>query len=139
MTLTSHFTLLRRTFVVWLAVWIAVFGALAPTVSHAVAWSQQGASPWVGVCTDAGMRWVDVTAGEAFKDAPDGQEAAPSLVHCPFCLLAVDRVLPALQAGHHLFTDRDDFAVPAAWQAVFFSTYVALRPPPRGPPGLLNY
>ena len=139
MTLTSHFTLLRRTFVVWLAVWIAVFGALAPTVSHAVAWSQGGAAPWTEVCTDAGMRWVDPTTGEASKDAPDGQEAAPSLVHCPFCLLAVDRVLPTLQAGHHLFTDRDDFAVPAAWQAVFFSTYVALRPPPRGPPGLLNY
>ena len=139
MTHTPRFDPLRRTLVVWLAVWMAVFGALAPTVSHAVAWSQADASPWVGVCTDAGMRWVDVTTGQIQTDAPDGQEAAPSLVHCPFCLLAMDRVLPTLQAGHHLFTDRDELVVPATWQAVFFSTYVALRPPPRGPPGLLNY
>ncbi len=136
---TPRFDPLRRTLVVWLAVWIAVFGALAPTVSHAVARSQADASPWVGVCTDAGMRWVDVTTGQIQTEAPDGQEAEPSLVHCPFCLLAMDRVLPTLQAGHHLITDRDDPVVPATWQAVFFSTYVALRPPPRGPPGLLNY
>jgi hypothetical protein len=139
MTHTPRFDSLRRTLVVWLAVWIAVFGALAPTVSHAVAWSQADATPWVGVCTDAGMRWVDVTTGQIQTEAPDGQEAAPSLVHCPFCLLAMDRVLPTLQAGPHLFIDREDPAVPAAWQAVFFSTYVALRPPPRGPPGLLSY
>ena len=134
MTRTSHFTLLRRTFVVWLAVWIAVFGALAPTVSHAVAWSQGGAAPWTEVCTDAGMRWVDPTTGQTSKDSPDGQESAPSLVHCPFCLLLTDRVAPAPHVLVHLFAMSGEQEAPTIRQVLLFLTFFAHTPPPRGPP-----
>ena len=75
MAFTPTFNSFRRTLVVWLAVWTAVFGALAPTVSHAVAWSQGGAAPLTEVCTDAGMRWVDSSTGQTSMDSPDVHEA----------------------------------------------------------------
>ena len=130
------FTPLRRPWAVWLAVWIAVLGALAPTVSHAVAWSQGGAAPWVEVCTDSGMRWVDSSTGQHSTDSPDGQESAPSLVHCPFCLLLTDRVAPAPQAWVHLFAVSGEQEAPAIRQVFLFFTHFAPTPPPRGPPAV---
>ena len=119
------FTPLRRPWAVWLAVWLAVLGALAPTVSHAVVGAQGAAPPWVEVCTDAGMRRMDNNTG---------QGSAPSGVHCPFCLLATDRGAPAPQAWVHLFAVSGELEAPTVRQAFFFITPLAPTPPPRGPP-----
>lgn len=131
MSLKPYLALLRRPLALWLAVLIAVFGALAPTLSHALVWAQGGAAPMLEICTSTGPRWV---ASPMPTDSPDGQESAPSLVHCPFCLLSTDRAAPAPHALVHLFVVLGDPEAPTIRQAFFFFTHFALTPPPRGPP-----
>jgi hypothetical protein len=128
-----HFALLRRSFVVWLAVLLAVFAALAPTLSHALVWSQGAGAPAVQLCASEGMRWV---ASPISTDPHDGQESAAPLNHCPFCLLSTDRVAPASHALLHLFAVIGDPEAPTIRQAFFFLTQFALTPPPRGPPAV---
>jgi hypothetical protein len=137
--------------VAWLGVLLLVFGALAPTLSHALVWSQGGTSPWIEVCTSAGMRWVLLAppqdAGSRISvatvdprmstDSPDGQESAPTLDHCPFCLLFTDRVAPASHALVHLFAVIGEPEAPTLRQAFFFLINFAPTPPPRGPPASL--
>lgn len=135
MSPTPHFASLRRPRALWLAVLIVMFGALAPTLSHALVWSQGGGAPMVEVCTSDGMRWV---ADSSSTDSPDGQESAPTLNHCPFCLLCTDRVAPASHALVHLFAVTGAPEAPTIRQAFFFLTHFALTPPPRGPPDLLR-
>lgn len=129
MTPTLHFALLRRNFAVWLAVWIAVFGALAPTVSHALVWAKGDHTAWNEVCTSTGI--------QIQTDSPDGPESALSLDHCPFCLLSTDRVAPPPHALVHLFVVTGGFKVPTVRQAFLFFPHFALTPPPRGPPAVL--
>ncbi|MDO8250196.1 MAG: DUF2946 domain-containing protein [Rhodoferax sp.] len=131
MSPTPRLASLRRPLALWLALLIAVFGALAPTLSHALVWSQGGTTPMVEVCTSDGMRWV---AANASPDSSDGQESAASLNHCPFCLPATDRVAPASHALVHLFAVLGDPEAPTIRQAFFFLTHFALTPPLRGPP-----
>nr|MDP2191236.1 DUF2946 domain-containing protein [Rhodoferax sp.] len=126
-----YFASLRRPPALWLAVLIALFGALAPTLSHAFVWSQGGTGPTVEVCTSTGMRWV---ASPLSADSPDGQESAPALEHCPFCLPSTDRAVPASRSLAFLVVVLGDPGEPTIWQAFFFSTHFALTPPPRGPP-----
>jgi hypothetical protein len=122
---------LRRPLALWLAVLIAVFAALAPTLSHALAWSQSGGAPMVEVCTSTGMRWV---AENAAADSLDGQESAAPQNHCPFCLLSTDRVGPVSHALVHLFAVMGEPEAATIRQAFYFVTHFALTPPPRGPP-----
>ena len=119
-------TTLHRRLAVWLLVLITVFGALAPTLSHALVWTQGGNAAWTEICTTSGMRWVKLGAApnDAPTDAlqstgsssiasavqiqiqtgsPDGPESVLSLDHCPFCLLLTDRVAPPPHALVHLF------------------------------------
>lgn len=156
MPLMLHFALLRRRLAVWLVVLIALFGVLAPTVSHALVWSQGGTSAWTEVCTRTGSRWVMVgpaqNAAPLLSDihgnvdddpaqistaTPPPQEAAFSLDHCPFCLLFTDRATPPPNALLHLFGVLGEPAAPTIRQAFFFVTHFALTPPLRGPPAFL--
>jgi len=135
MTPKLQFVLLRRTFMVWLAVLVAVFGALAPTLSHALVWSQGGTSAWTEVCTSTGTRWIATpTSPPISADSPDGPESAFFLDHCPFCLLSADRAAPPPHPWVHLFAVSGEYEEPTIRQAFFFFTYFALVPPPRGPP-----
>ena len=140
MSLRLHFALLRRPLTVWLAVLIAVFAALAPTLSHALVLAQRGMLPMMEVCSSSGAHEVASTPA---TDATDGQKSAPlesaSLVtHCPFCLLSTDRVAPAPHALVHLFAVLGESGPPTIWQAFFHATPFALTPPPRGPPQFLG-
>lgn len=128
---TPHFALLRRPLAVWLALLIALFGAIAPSLSHAVALARGDAPGWTEVCTSSGPRWIALAMA---ADSPDGQESAPTLVHCPFCLLATDRVLPAPHSLVHLFLVSGEPEAPTVQQVFFFLTRFALAPLPRGPP-----
>lgn len=138
---------LRRPFAVWFAVWIALLGALAPTVSHAVALSRGGAAGVIEICTSSGSRWLliqssgttvaptDGATDTLFAvDSKTGQESALSLNHCPFCLLSTDRVAPAPHSLVHLFVVLGDSPEPAVRQAFFFSHHHPPGAPPRGPP-----
>jgi hypothetical protein len=130
---TPRFASLRRPLALWLAVLIAVFAALAPTLSHAFALTRGGTAPMVEICTSTGPHEVAITMA---TDSPDVQESAPALVHCPFCLLATDRVAPASHALVHLFAVLGDPEAPTIRQAFFFLTHFAFAPPPRGPPAI---
>jgi hypothetical protein len=147
MTPTPYFALLRRNFAVWLAVLIAVFGALAPTVSHALVWAQGGSSAWTEMCTSTGQRWVrlgpstidvpqraEATAIPIETDSPDAPESTFSLDHCPFCLLALDRAAPPPHASVHFFDVSGADAQPTVRPTFFYVTPFALTPPLRGPP-----
>ena len=138
MTPLLHFALLRRAFAVWLAVLIAVFGALAPTLSHAVVWSRGGNPAWIEVCTSTGTGRVATPTPNPINstDSHDGQESAISLNDCPFCLLSTDRVAPPPHALVHLFVVSGGFKVATVRQAFFFVIPFSLMPPPRGPPAL---
>ncbi len=132
------FPLLRRAWMRWLAVLIAVFAALAPTLSHALALTRSTSPAWAEVCTSAGTRWMalDSTAGAApvSKDVPDGQEPLPSLVHCPLCLLLAGHAMPASPFSPRFVAAPDSRERPVLRQAFFSFTRFAFRPPPRGPP-----
>ena len=135
MFLKLHTTLLRRPWAVWLAVLITLFGTLAPTMSHALAQPRDGNGAWTEVCTSTGTRWV-ATPNVLSIETPDGPESAPSLVHCPFCLLLTDRVAPAPHALVHLFAVSGEAEVPTIRQVFLFFTHFAPTPPPRGPPAV---
>lgn len=135
-------TALRRPRVVWLALWIALLGALVPTLSHALVWAG-GGTTLVEICTTTGQRWVvleQVQADGALRtaDTPGDPTSAQGLKHCPFCLLSAERLstpppppfAPFVLAGQ---------AVPAQSRQLFASLLLfVVTPPPRGPPAFLN-
>ena len=118
---------LRQPRALWLAVLLAVFGALAPTLSHALAWA--GASPMQAVCSSSASPGMTLLA----TDTPDGQKVAADLNDCPFCLLTQDRATPP-QPWVDRFGVPGEYAAPVTGQAFFFVKPAALTPPPRGPP-----
>lgn len=155
MTPTAHLALLRRTFFVWLVWLVAVFGALAPTLSHALVLARGGSSAWTEVCTSTGTRWVLLgeaknaappPADTAFSaadgatlvlaNAPDGQESAVSLDHCPFCMLFAQHAAPAPSALTPFFVAMGPYQAPTVRQVLFAVTHDAFTPPPRGPPAV---
>lgn len=74
---------------------IAVFGALAPTVSRVLALVRSDAPPaLLEICTSSGPRWVTGAAPGGQADTQDPQAPAQALAHCPFCLLLAEPVLP---------------------------------------------
>ena len=129
----------RRAIHVWLALLLAVFAALAPTVSHALAASRGDAGTLTEICSSTGSRWVSVAqtdSNSSSTDSSNGQESAASLSQCPFCLLSTDRVAPAPHPLVHLFDVLGDTPEPTVLQAFFYSKAFSLGAPPRGPPAL---
>ncbi|MBK1683200.1 DUF2946 family protein [Rhodoferax fermentans] len=134
---------LRRPRVVWLALWIALLGALVPTLSHALVWAR-GDAALVEICTTTGQRWVvleQAQADGALRTADTSGDPASAqglMKHCPFCLLSAERLstppplpfVPLVLAGQ---------AVPAQSRQLFASLLsFVVTPPPRGPPAFLN-
>ncbi|MGP1629331.1 MAG: DUF2946 family protein [Giesbergeria sp.] len=124
---------LRRAVWLWLALLLALFGALAPTVSHALASSRTSAG--MEVCTSMGMQWVDASGA---LDASSEQPLAKVLVDCPMCLLCADQLAP-VPASSPWSLQR------AALGAALLPSYTPVTalavgrvtvPPPRGPPSL---
>lgn len=149
----SYLAPLRRTFFVWLVWLVAVFGAVAPTLSHALVLARGGSSAWTEVCTSTGTRWelLDLTQNAAprlseaafsaadgatlvLANAPDGQESAVSLDHCPFCLLFAQHAAPAPSALSPFFVAMGPYQAPTVRRVLFAVTHDAFTPPPRGPP-----
>ena len=124
-------TSLHRRLALWLLVLATVFGALAPTLSHALVGARGGVEPMMQVCTSTGMTWAVEAAA---PDSPGGQESATSLKSCPFCLLALDRAAPPPHPSVHNFLVPINHASPTIRQTFFYVTPFALTPPLRGPP-----
>jgi hypothetical protein len=133
-TLTST-ALSRRLWVGRLALLLALFGALAPTVSHALNWTRGAAPALIEVCTSQGPRWMAMgQPGEQQSEAPDTSGAATVFEHCPFCLLTADRLAPPPAAPVHLFLASATHERVAPTPFFFAVTRIHPTPPPRGPP-----
>jgi hypothetical protein len=133
-TLTST-ALSRRLWVGRLAWLLAVFGALAPTVSHALNWARGDGSALIEVCTSTGPRWMALgQASEVQPELPNKPDAATVFEHCPFCLLAADRLAPPPATLVHVFLANATYQQPAPAQIFFVVTHIDPSPPPRGPP-----
>jgi hypothetical protein len=126
-------TLLHRPWAVWLAVLIAVFGALAPTVSPALVLARGGASSMVEICTTTGTQWVIANTP---VDSPDGPQSLKSLDHCPFCLHTADRTALPPYLSPIRFAARSTQREVAGEHGFFIFEHFALTPPLRGPPFL---
>lgn len=124
----------RPSWVLWLVLWLALFGALAPTVSHALTWAQDDREPLIEICTSAGPRWTALSS--ASEPAPSDPSSAAVLDHCPFCLLMADRVAPTPQPQASLFAVSGHAAEPVSPFMVFLSAQVLAAAHPRGPPVL---
>jgi Protein of unknown function (DUF2946) len=123
---------LDRPWAVWLALCLALLGALAPTVSHALVWVQGGQTPLIEVCTSDGPRWIALSnASEPVSNDP-ATEAA--LDHCPFCLLMADRMAPPPQPLPLSFAAPGQAGVSAPPPAVVLPAQVLAAAQPRGPP-----
>ncbi len=140
MPASAIFARLRRAPAVLLALLIALLGAIAPTLSHALA-AAHDAPTSVEVCTATGTRRVQIepiaatpTSRNAFEENGSGPTSGLDPEHCPFCLLSMDRVAPAPHPLVHLFVVLGEARVSTLRQAFFFSCHYALAPPSRGPP-----
>jgi len=150
----SHWMqLLRRRGAVWLALCIALLGALAPTLSHALVWARGDASALVEVCTSNGPRWLALPAQGGQADNGGAANASPSslgddtrnpaeprsaavLEHCPFCLLLADRAAPPAQPPAFSFHAPGHAVRPDAPPLFFAPTPLLTAAHPRGPPTL---
>ena len=124
---------LHRLLAAWLAVLLALFAALAPAVTHGVALVRAGDHAGFEICTSTGPQWLDVSDT---ADSSTGQESVATTEHCPFCLHQADRVTPPPTPVAYLFLVQGGQQEVAVWPALFYCTYFALAPPPRGPPAL---
>lgn len=128
-------TLLHRSWVAWLAVLLAVFAALAPTVSHALVAARGDASPWLEICTSTGPRSVSLgtPASSPGEDDSSSQHQA-----CAFCLLQAERAAPPFTAQVHHFASAGELGLPVFWQTVAVPAPFVLAAQPRGPPTLIT-
>lgn len=74
---------ITRRFAAWIACFAMLFGALAPSVSHAL--SAQRGSAWTEVCSANGVKMVQTMEGQGDPVQVDGENAAGHLDHCAFC------------------------------------------------------
>jgi hypothetical protein len=132
-------TLAQRRWSLLLVLCVAWFAALAPTVSHALAWSQGSALTFIEVCTTTGSRLVEVDTQTPNADSNPGQESALTLSHCPFCLQPTDRCAPPPHPLPYLFLVQGGQQEAPVWQAFFYSPHFDLKAAPRGPPTFSCY
>jgi len=130
MALKPRTHLPHRTWAVWLVLLIAVFAALAPTLSHGLALARSGVGMGTDLCASAGV-------SHPSPDAPAGPQSAVPLAHCPFCLQASDRMAPPPLPWGMPLRVQGAPPVPVARLGFFCSTPFDLAAAPRGPPYFL--
>lgn len=116
----------RPTGQVWVALWLLVFAALAPSLSHVLQASHSG--PVQTICSSTGS--IPVPDG---GEPPDEESAMPG-AHCLFCLQPTDRGTPPPQPLPYHLMVQGGSQVPVVWQAFFYVLNSVWGPPPRGPP-----
>lgn len=124
-----------------LALAVMLLGALAPTVSRALAAAHGRMAPVPDICTTHAPGQANPASslsGASLAQAPvsadrRGPESVPALDHCPFCLLVTDRLGPPPAASMHFFTADSGLARPDE-QALFLASHSVSSALPRGPP-----
>lgn len=137
---------LHRPWVVWLAVWLALFSAMAPSLSYAFhSAANRDATDLHAVCSSAfnGITlssapsapvWLQVDPAPSDESTP--QESATMGGHCSQCLFRVDLLAPPPTPVLGFAIQPASYAVPAAPPPQFVKSFLELNPPPRGPPVL---
>jgi hypothetical protein len=123
-----------RLWAVWLAVCVAVFAALAPTVSHAIALANGNYTFQLDICSVPAYGPIDADNSQNSADSETGSKSALSLSHCPFCLHNTDRVAPPPTLLPYLFLIQGGQQELTVWQAFFYPTNTTFKTAPRGPP-----
>ena len=129
----------RRFGAAWLALLLALFGALAPTVSHALVFAKLGPSGLangIEICTPQGPRVVALQsdAADPLADSAPGQEFARTLDHCPLCLHAADYAPPPVRHTAYRSRGSADDALRPALAAPLSLSLTYSHSSPRGPP-----
>ncbi|RFO95161.1 hypothetical protein DIC66_19825 [Rhodoferax lacus] len=133
MTRTLLSEKLRRPTAVWWTVLVAVLFALAPTLTHALAWTGLAGAQRLEICSTQGPQAL--ASAQAYAvDSPDGQESTTQQTHCPSCLHQADRCAPAPHLLTCVLKVTDGQQEMPDWQAFFHLDPPALWAPPRGPP-----
>lgn len=113
-----------RPWAVWLALCVALVGALVPTISHAVAWSEGGAPGYGAICTTA----------DTSKQPTNLPGSMAQSVHCAYCLFANDScTLPPAQLTY-LFLPQGQSREVAISDASDYAASLYRLAAPRGPP-----
>ena len=133
MTITLRTEQLRRPWAVWWSVLVAVLFALAPTLTHALAFVSVDGAERIEICTTQGPKTVAPDRAHAV-DSPTGQDSTPTQNHCPFCLHQADRYAPPPHLLPYLPTVQGGQQEMPDWQAFFYFDKTPLWAPPRGPP-----
>jgi hypothetical protein len=118
-------TRVHRHLLTWLTLWAVGFGALAPTLAHAVPRAGDTVA-WVQVCSSTGMFWVRADGGP-------GDPATPDRAACPWCELhggAAAPPPPGLAGSAQVLVA----GAPRVHSAAASSTPAWLSPPSRAPP-----
>ena len=125
-----------RPWAVWLALCVALVGALVPTLSHALAWSQGGAPGYGAICTTAtsGTAAADAAGSPADSAGSGGQGSAMSLVHCALCLQTSDRCAPPPARSVAICLPTSQAHTSAVLHTPFYATPFYSSAAPRGPP-----
>lgn len=75
-------TRITRRVVAWIACFMMLFGALAPSISQAM--SAARGETWAEICSVAGVKFIKAEAGKDDPGAPLKQQSMQA-EHCPFC------------------------------------------------------
>lgn len=129
----------RQPVFVWFAIFAMLVGALAPTLSRAMA-PATGGDHRIEVCSAGGSRWIALSAGEAAQypdhalERGDADSNRIDLDHCPYCSLqGCGAGLAAVDARVFLLAGGPGFAADLAFAAPRCSPdWPAARP--RAPP-----
>lgn len=130
MPLQTPLAVLRNARWIWLALLLAVFGAVTPVVSRAM---EGGTSGALEVCTSTGMAWVDAH-GTAAQDTETG--TGVPMAECLWCLLANAPAAPVRADAHVFRWAPDRHPAPVGREPVARPAIAALAPRPRGPPAV---
>jgi hypothetical protein len=143
---TNRRSLLHRPWLVWLAVWLALFAALAPTVSYAFhAAASRDAADLHAVCSSAYVastphvaptapEWLQAKAPQS--DDSDAPLSTDTGSHCQRCLLSIERLVILISGDIGFAIQPETYAQPVAPSPQFLKSFLELNPPPRGPPAL---
>ena len=133
MTITLRTEQLCRPWAVWWTVLVAVLFALAPTLTHALAFASVSGAERIEICTTQGPKTIVPDKAHAV-DSPNGQGSTPTQNHCPFCLHQADRhAPPPSQLPYHLLAQGGQLEI-ADRQVYLYPDTPSLWAPPRGPP-----
>jgi hypothetical protein len=127
---------LRRPRALWFAVLVAVFFAIAPTLSHSLAFAGKHSDNNFEICSAQKVVAATPVDDSSSTDSASEQDSGATQQHCPFCLHSPERLASVSNPLPCLLVATDSPQTVAAAPVYFFKKIFALWLEPRGPPTL---